>query len=172
MNRVTKELENSTSAITYRGEVIVRAKRANKLIKTFKIHNNAKPQFFYNVLHLIARDDGYRSSMPQYIKAFSGDEAVSLVSILVEDVNVSWKDDTPRLTLKFTLPYNTLTNDKTVNTYRLYSVNAANDSDYLVDATVDLDEYKISTDGKTNIVVEWIMTLSNSSTTTNTEVTK
>lgn len=172
MNKVTKELEGSTSAIAYKGEVIVRAKRVNKLIKTFKIHNNAKPQFFYNVLHLIARDDGYRSSMPQYIKAFSGNEAVSLVSILVEDVNVTWKSDIPRLALKFTLPYNTLTNNKIVDTYRLYSINAIDDTDYLVEATVDSDENKISTDGKTNIVVEWVMTLSNSSTTTNTEVTK
>ena len=151
---------NKNASISYRGEVKVNAVRADKIICTSISHNKATNNFFYLLVQAIAQNTSYLNLMPQYIVAYSGSEKVSIVSILKTSQNVYWENNIPKVDLMFTIPYNNLVVGKEVDTYKLYS-DATEDSGKLIATTTVSDSDKITTDGKTNLVVTWTMHFNN-----------
>lgn len=151
---------NKNASISYRGEVKVNAVRAGKIICTSISHNKATNNFFYLLVQAIAQNTSYLNLMPQYIVAYSGSEKVSIVSILKTSQNVYWENNIPKVDLMFTIPYNNLVVGKKVDTYKLYS-DTTEDSGKLIATTTVSDSDKITTDGKTNLVVTWTMQFNN-----------
>ena len=151
---------NKNASISYRGEVKVNAVRAGKIICTSISHNEATNNFFYLLVQAIAQNTSYLNLMPQYIVAYSGSEKVSIVSILKTSQNVYWENNIPKVDLMFTIPYNNLVVGKEVDTYKLYS-DTTEDSGKLIATTTVSDSDKITTDGKTNLVVTWTMQFNN-----------
>ena len=151
---------NKNASISYRGEVKVNAVRADKIICTSISHNKATNNFFYLLVQAIAQNTSYLNLMPQYIVAYSGSEKVSIVSILKTSQNVYWENNIPKVDLMFTIPYNNLVVGKKVDTYKLYS-DTTEDSGKLIATTTVSDSDKITTDGKTNLVVTWTMQFNN-----------
>lgn len=163
-----KKLKKTSASVGYAGNIEIKIIRGEKVVKTIKAKNEGKKSLF-NFLAgcLIGNYD--TNGTPKYIMLghTDGDDtgtvAVSTNAIPYSGVSVEYQGGTgeglARAIFKFLIPFSSIPKDETINCIRLYNSDLIwnNHCAYFILQPAD----EIVSDGKSNILITWTMTISN-----------
>lgn len=172
----TSTRKTTNPGIGYSGKVTVDLVRGGKVVKTIRTHNKGKLPLFNFIANCLA-GKFYESLKPQYIQLFnagSPNDAVSYIptpysSVGVETFENAETGDYCEVTFKFVVPFSILPTGATINQIRLY--NQSNTAVNKEIAYFDLVDEQgqplvITADGKSNVIITWVMKIANQQVTT------
>ncbi len=164
-----KKLNKTSASVGYAGNIEIKIIRGEKVVKTIKAKNEGKqPLFNFLAGCLIGNYDA--KGTPKYIMLGytesgedTGTEAVSTNAIPYSGVSVEYQEGPEgglaRAIFKFLIPFSFIPNGEEINCIRLYNSDLIweNHCAYFILQPGD----EIMSDGKSNILITWTMTISN-----------
>lgn len=163
-----KKLNKTSASVGYAGNIEIKIIRGEKVVKTIKAKNEGKrPLFNFLAGCLIGNYDA--KGTPKYIMLGhtdgddTGTEPVSTNAIPYSGVSVEYQEGAEgglaRAIFKFLIPFSSIPNGEKINCIRLYNSDLIwnNQCAYFILPSAD----EIESDGKSNILITWTMTISN-----------
>lgn len=171
-----KKLNKTSASVGYAGNIEIKIIRGEKVVKTIKAKNEGKrPLFNFLAGCLIGNYDA--KGTPKYIMLghTTGNDdtktvAVSTNAIPYSGVSVEYQAGTgegeglARAIFKFLIPFSSIPKDETINCIRLYNSDLIWNNHcayFILNADGLHPEDEIKSDGKSNILITWTMTISN-----------
>lgn len=160
--------KSTMASVGYEGSVEIKYLRGNKTIKTVKIRNKGTSILFkFLAKTLMGQYDA--TGTPRYIMlgntTMEDGGPVSSVAIPYSGVSMEYQEDgsegdgLARVIFKFLIPFSTIETGTVIDIIRLYNSTVEWNS-HCAYITL-LDDEKITSDGKSNILITWTMTISN-----------